>query len=298
MVFIFTCAGLQIFTIIVLNENYSQTCTIVFLVLLSYLTNATRTHLNSSASMYIPSEPPSSDILRHRKFSNSPIHRDAAQMQYARRRKVHIQAVVHIAHERAKHPAAGQLDAGIERHCAQRDQHIGHRQWHNEVVGNHSQFPVALHRNNDERIAKHSANDNRTEDQALQAQRQHIGPQQRHLWHGQCSGGCRYQQWQQRWRRHRRRCCWWRLVEIFTARTIEISAGPQIRDVVSTATAAAREIRRCVLAQTFAQLQQQQHCTLSETARVNRLARLCVVWVGNDVVVMMFRNAVRPSCSR
>lgn len=60
---------------------------------------------------------------------HSPVHRYAAQMQYARCGKVYIQAVIYVAHERAEHPlAARQLHGCVECHRTEGDQHVGHRQ--------------------------------------------------------------------------------------------------------------------------------------------------------------------------
>lgn len=49
-------------------------------------------------------------------------------MHDARRGKVHIKAIPHIAHNGAKHPFAGNLHRGIEGHGAESHQHIGHSQ--------------------------------------------------------------------------------------------------------------------------------------------------------------------------
>lgn len=63
------------------------------------------------------------------KMFNSPIYRYATKMQYARRGEVNVEAVIHVAHEWAKHPlAAGQLHRCIECHRAEGHQHVGHRQ--------------------------------------------------------------------------------------------------------------------------------------------------------------------------
>lgn len=56
-------------------------------------------------------------------------------MQYARRGEVNVEAVVHVAHERAKHPlATGKLHRCIECHRTEGHQHVGHRQWDNKVI--------------------------------------------------------------------------------------------------------------------------------------------------------------------
>lgn len=57
-----------------------------------------------------------------------PVYRNATQMHYAGSGEVNIEAVPDVAHERAKHPSARYLDGGIESHCTEGDQHVGHRQ--------------------------------------------------------------------------------------------------------------------------------------------------------------------------
>ena len=60
---------------------------------------------------------------------------DAAQVDDADGGGVHVQRVPHVAHGVAEHPAARQLDAGVERHGDHRNQHVGDCQAHHEAVG-------------------------------------------------------------------------------------------------------------------------------------------------------------------
>lgn len=64
-----------------------------------------------------------------------PIHRDAAQIQDARRREVHIGAVPQVAHHRPEKPAPRQLDGCVEGHRDERHEHVGHGQRDDEIVG-------------------------------------------------------------------------------------------------------------------------------------------------------------------
>lgn len=71
-------------------------------------------------------------------FMYPPVDRNAAEVQDARRGKVNIQTVVHVAHERAEHPlSAGQLHGGVECHRAEGHQHVGHGQRNDKVIGYH-----------------------------------------------------------------------------------------------------------------------------------------------------------------
>lgn len=91
-------------------------------------------------------------------------------MQNAGSREIHIQTIIHIAHERAEHPATRQLNRCIECHGTQRHQHIGHCQRDHKIIRNHSQLSISLHRNDDQRIPENRTDNYRTEDQALDAE--------------------------------------------------------------------------------------------------------------------------------
>lgn len=86
-----------------------------------------------------------------------PVHADTAQVQYGRRREVHVQAVPDVTHDVTKHPLAGDLDAGVERHGAQGHQEVGESQRHHVVVGEYAELAVPDHADHHQRVAQHGA---------------------------------------------------------------------------------------------------------------------------------------------
>lgn len=83
-----------------------------------------------------------------------PVHADAAQVKYGHGGEVHVHRVPHVAHEPAEHPAAGQLEAGVEAHGEYGHQHVGQGQRHDEVVGDHPQLAVPHHAHHDQQVAE------------------------------------------------------------------------------------------------------------------------------------------------
>jgi len=64
-------------------------------------------------------------------------------VQYGRGGEVHVARVPHIAHEVPEYPLAADQLAGVERHRHDGHQHVGERQRHDEVVGDHPEPGVS-----------------------------------------------------------------------------------------------------------------------------------------------------------
>lgn len=82
-----------------------------------------------------------------------PVHADAAQMQYGRGAEVHVAGVPHVAHEVPEQPPAADQLAGVERHHDDSHQHVGERQRHDEVVGDHPKPRVPGHGHDHQQVA-------------------------------------------------------------------------------------------------------------------------------------------------
>lgn len=86
-----------------------------------------------------------------------PVDADTAQMEYRSGRKVNVERIPHVAHERTEQPLTAQFDARVEGHRAKRHQHIRHGQTDHVVIGNDAQFTVSVDADDDQGVAENRA---------------------------------------------------------------------------------------------------------------------------------------------
>jgi len=105
-----------------------------------------------------------------------PVHADAAQVQYGRGGEVYVARVPHVAHEVPEHPLAADQLAGVERHRHDGHQHVGERQRHDEVVGDHPEPGVSGDGHDHQQVAANRRQYNDGHDRRFQRHRHVIGP--------------------------------------------------------------------------------------------------------------------------
>lgn len=100
------------------------------------------------------------------------INTDATQVENARRTEVNVEAVPDIAHEVPKQPSVEDLNAQVETHGSERDEHVCEGQRHDEVVRDHSELPVTHDRHDHQKVPEDGAQDDEQHEEDFQSYQQ------------------------------------------------------------------------------------------------------------------------------